>query len=167
MQKLIDLFTDYNFWISFISVFLTILALAYTLYYWLLDHVNGDETTFISNKEALLTDIRDCLDTMKDNPEPEKALPGMEHLTAEIELLLNYRFWGYNKRAAEYRRINTFYQDSRYLLSSLRRSLETKEAGAKEASLVAVDRLSDGEWTEICADYRKGLWYLAEFVENW
>ena len=165
MQKLIEILTDYNFWISFISVFLTILALAYTLYYWLLDHLSDDEAEFIKGREGFASDIKDALDSMK--PEVsclETFLPKAEHMTGKLEEILNYRFWARSRKAAEYRKLDAFCKDSRYFISTIRRSMENP---SEPDSLVAIRPLKEEEWDEIREEYSYGLWYLLEFVENW
>ncbi|MBQ6603425.1 MAG: hypothetical protein IJH99_08510 [Eubacterium sp.] len=163
MQKLLELITDYNFWISFISVFLTILALAYTLYYWLLDHISDDENDFIKEKGKLLSDLKEYARTAETD-EPDVFLANVEDVTGRLEVILNYRFWSRSRKQAEHRKLSAFYEDSRYLISTVHRSLEADGAGP---SLVAVGPLTDGEWKEIRDKYRYGLWYMIEFVENW
>ena len=86
MQKLLELITDYNFWISFISVFLTILALAYTLYYWLLDHISDDENDFIKEKGKLLSDLKKYARTAETD-EPGVFLANVEDVTGRLIIL--------------------------------------------------------------------------------
>ncbi len=148
--------------IDIVSCVFTVLALVFTLYFWLLDHLSEDETKFIEGKPETLAALNACLDTIDHSEDPQKILDAVWDVNKRMEVILNYRFWARSKQKEEYNRINGFYRDSRYLISTLRRSQEKRED-----SLVGLGALNAAEIRDIRTDYRKVLYYIIEFIENW
>ncbi len=148
--------------IDIVSCVFTVLALVFTLYFWLLDHLSEDETKFIEGKPETLAALNACLDTIDHSEDPQKILDAVWDVNKRMEVILNYRFWARSKQKEEYNRINGFYRDSRYLISTLRRSQEKRED-----SLVGLGTLNEAEIRDIRTDYRKVLYYIIEFIENW
>ena len=148
--------------IDIVSCVFTVLALVFTLYFWLLDHLSEDETKFIEGKPETLAALNACLDLIDHSEDPQKILDAVWDVNKRMEVILNYRFWARSKQKEEYNRINGFYRDSRYLISTLRRSQEKRED-----SLVGLGTLNEAEIRDIRTDYRKVLYYIIEFIENW
>lgn len=135
-------------WADIISCIFTIIALAFTLYFWLLDHLSEDESKFIEGKTGTLDALDTSLKTIVKHKEPPcaedeteaQAAEGRENAKAEdvkevleaisevnkrLEVILNYRFWARSRQKEEYARISKFYRDSRFLISTMRRYRES------------------------------------------
>ena len=173
--------------VDIISCVFTVIALAFTLYLWLLDHLSEDESKFIENKAKILDALKASLSDILSREEREQlraSIPvpetaGSESLNAkmlltavqkvndQLEVVLNYRFWARSRQRAEYEQIRAFYRDSRYLVSMLRRYEESGTLESARDSLISINAM-DGELLEdIRTDYRDGLAFIVEFIENW
>ena len=94
-------------------------------------------------------------------------LCAIENVNKKLEVVLNYRFWSRSRQKEEYAKVNEFYRDSKYLVSTLRRFNEKNEEKNEKHSLISISELSQDEVKDIRTDYRKGLNYIIEFIENW
>ncbi len=159
--------SQYDFLINCLSCVGTILALVFTLYLWLLGTLSDDEAKFLEGKKEFLSLLYNSMSAISESKEPEVMLPLMQDINDHLEVIMNYRFWQRTKRKEDFMKINTFYQDSKYLISTLRRCLEVKDNKELKRSLVSVNYLNDEEKADIRDDYRKGLSFIIEFVENW
>lgn len=153
--------------IDIISCVFTVMALVFTLYFWLLDHLSEDENKFLEGKSATRETLRSCLEAIREPCGPEELQGAVETVNRELEIVMNYRFWARSRQRPEYEKINEFYQDSRYLLSSLRRYADSRRDPREAGSLVSVPSLDAAELEDIRSDYHAGLTYILEFVENW
>ncbi len=159
--------------IDIISCVFTVLALMFTLYFWLLDQLSEEESKFIENKASLLKSLNKNLallsPTNQDVPSAQDMLYVAESVNEQLEVVLNYRFWSRGKQRDEFAKVYDFFRDSRYLVSTLQRVKEQnggRETAEKE-SLVAISALKPRELSDIRAEYQKGLSYTIEFFENW
>ena len=162
MTEFLDSLSSYGPIIDIVSCVFTVLALVFTLYFWLLDNLNEEETKFLEGKGELLRALKDCRDELKKDG--TDWIEKIQEVTAKLEVVLNYRFWARSSKKEEYNRAYSFYQDSRYLISTLRRNDD--KAGGQD-SIVAVSGLSDKQIDDIKTDYRTGLNYIIDFIENW
>ena len=162
MTEFLDRLSSYGPILDIVSCVFTVLALVFTLYFWLLDNLNEEETKFLEGKGELLRTLKDCRDKLKEDG--TDWIEKIQEVTAKLEVVLNYRFWARSSRKEEYNRAYSFYQDSRYLISTLRRNDD--KAGGQD-SIVAVSGLSDKQIDDIKTDYRTGLNYIIDFIENW
>ncbi|MBQ5342726.1 MAG: hypothetical protein J6Z24_04615 [Oscillospiraceae bacterium] len=162
MTEFLDRLSSYGPILDIVSCVFTVLALVFTLYFWLLDNLNEEETKFLEGKGELLNTLKECRDKLKEDG--TDWIEKIQEVTAKLEVVLNYRFWARSSRKEEYDRAYSFYQDSRYLISTLRRSGD--KAGGQD-SIVAVSGLSDKQIDDIKTDYRTGLNYIIDFIENW
>lgn len=177
MHHIIQTLSSYDALIDIISCVFTVLALVFTLYFWLLDHLSEDESKFIEGKEKFLKELKECLDTISDNKDPEVLLPIVQKVNNKLEVILNYRFWVRSKKKEDYKKINVFYADSKYLISTIRRYVEAKEDQGSNAavesremesgSLVRIPVLGEEDLEDIQSDYRNGLMYIIDFIESW
>ena len=152
--------------IDIISCVFTVLALVFTLYFWLLDNLNEEETKFIEGKGKLINSLNKCLNTICSKEKADKdKLEAVRDANSKLEVVLNYRFWGRSTKKEEYSRISEFCQDSRYLISTMRRLQDGTQS--ETGSLVGIGSLSDEQMTDIWTDYQKGLAYIIDFMENW
>ena len=158
-------------WADIISCVFTIVALAFTLYLWLLDNLSGDESKFVEKKGEILKELNACLesleDTSKDTPTDEKPskdfLQTLQKADTQLEALVSYRFWARSKQKEEFEKIRVFHEDSRYLISLLGRF---SDPSGQPKSLAAVLPLNRTQIEEIRKEYRKGLLFIIEFIEN-
>ena len=164
MTDFLDRLSAYGPILDIVSCVFTVLALVFTLYFWLLDNLNEEETKFLEGKGELLASLRDCRDELDKKEDESKWFEKIQEVTAKLEVVLNYRFWARSSRKEEYNRAYSFYQDSRYLISTLRRNDD--KAGGQD-SIVAVSGLSDEQIGDIKKDYKTGLNYIIDFIENW
>ena len=167
MHHIIQTLSSYDALIDIISCVFTVLALVFTLYFWLLDHLSEDESKFIEGKEEFLNELRECLKTINNNGEPKALLPIVQKVNNKLEVILNYRFWVRSKKKEDYKKINVFYADSKYLISTIRRYVEAQEAEADSDSLVGIPALGKEDLDDIQSDYRNGLMYIIDFIESW
>ncbi|MCR5155875.1 MAG: hypothetical protein K6C96_04260 [Butyrivibrio sp.] len=167
MRTIIQTLSSYDALIDIISCVFTVLALVFTLYFWLLDHLSEDESKFIEGKEEFLNELRECLKTINNNGEPKALLPIVQKVNNKLEVILNYRFWVRSKKKEDYKKINVFYADSKYLISTIRRYVEAQEAKAGSDSLVGIPALGKEDLDDIQSDYRNGLMYIIDFIESW
>lgn len=146
-----------------ISCVVTVLALAFTLYFWLLDHLSEDESKFIEGRKKTLASLKKSYDSIKTSPVAANTLlEAVQNVNRRLEVVLNYRFWGRSRQREDYEKVNVFFQDSRFLISTLRRSMEWQDT-----SLVGIPALDDRMLEDIRADYADGLAYVIEFLNNW
>lgn len=167
-------------WADIISCVFTIVALAFTLYLWLLDNLSGDESKFVEKKGEILKELNACLesleDTSKDTPTDEKPskdfLQTLLKADTQLEALVSYRFWARSKQKEEFEKIRVFHEDSRYLISLIKRLTEPpkrsnlSESTEQPKSLAAVLPLNRTQLKEIRNAYRNGLLFIIEFIEN-
>ena len=152
--------------IDIISCVFTVLALVFTLYFWLLDNLNEEETKFVEGKGELLQSLNECLETVRSSEKTDtEKLEKVREVNGKLEVVLNYRFWGRSTKKEEYGRIAGFCQDSRYLISTMRRLEDGTQSGT--GSLVGVAKLTEEQMDDIWTDYKKGLAYIIDFMENW
>lgn len=162
--------SEYDAIIDIVSCVFTVLALIFTLYFWLLDHLGEDEAKFIEGKEKFLKSLYKCLRVMDDlhsNSDLQPLLKTLIKVNNKLEVILNYRFWARSKKKEEYKKINQFHYDTRYLISTLQRAMEAQNAPIVDGSLINMPELEPNEIEDIKADYRKGLYYIIDFLENW
>ncbi|MBQ5341810.1 MAG: hypothetical protein J6W57_07405, partial [Oscillospiraceae bacterium] len=107
--------------------------------------------------------LRGCRDELDSKKPDSDWFKRIQDVTAQLEVVLNYRFWARSAKKEEYDRIYSFYQDSRYLISTLRRNGEDTGQG----SIVGVGNLSEEQIGDIKKDYKTGLNYIIDFIENW
>ena len=162
MTEFLDSLSSYGPIIDIVSCVFTVLALVFTLYFWLLDNLNEEETKFLEGKGELLRTLKTCRDVLKEDG--TEWIDKIQEVTAKLEVVLNYRFWARSSKKEEYNRAYSFYQDSRYLISTLRRN---DDGAGGQDSIVAVNGLSDKQIDDIKTDYRTGLNYIIDFIENW
>ncbi|MBE5826408.1 MAG: hypothetical protein E7307_07190 [Butyrivibrio sp.] len=167
MHTIIQTLSSYDALIDIISCVFTVLALVFTLYFWLLDHLSEDESKFIEGKEEFLNELRECLKTIDNNDEPKALLTNVQKVNNKLEVILNYRFWVRSKKKDDYKKINVFYADSKYLISTIRRYVEAQESKAGGDSLVGIPALGKEDLDDIQSDYRNGLMYIIDFIESW
>ena len=161
--------------IDIISCVFTVGALVFTLYFWLLDHLNEEESEFIKNKYDVLKVLKKSYNTIKYpdcvliNGEADCTvlLRAIYDASKQMEIILSYRFWARSKYKDTYLRVNNFYRDSKYTISTIRRSIEKDVSFTDEKSLVYIGNLSLDEIEDIRSDYEMGLSYTIEFIENW
>lgn len=164
---------DYGALADVISAILAIIALVFTLYFWLLDHLSDDETKFLEGKAQTLDQLRGAVDALK--AEEEKTRPDLktileivEQTNRRLEVVLNYRFWTRGKQREEYARIREFCYDSRYLVSTLRRFDEgAAPEGGRSAFEISSADLDDKKARQVCVEYAASLTEAVEFFENW
>lgn len=154
-------------YLNIISCVFTVLALVFTLYFWLLDKLSEDESKFIEGKKEFLDILTTTLEEIKDDPDLRTIRDNIKKVNDRLEVIVNYRFWARSSVNDDYRKIQRFYQDSRYLLSTVRRAIESGDAGQEKLSLASISDLEAEEKNDILTDYRKGLNYIIDFVENW
>lgn len=167
MVKIIQPLFSYEALINVISCVITALALAFTLYLWLINHLSEDESKFIEVKEKFLEELRGYLVTISGNKEPQVLLPIVQKVNNKLEVILSYRFWVHSKKKEDYKEIKRFYIGSKYLISTIRRYVDVKEKVVTCASLVRIDSIKDEYMEEIQNDYRNGLIYIIDFLESW
>ena len=178
MGEVLSNFFDSGSLIDIVSCVFTVLALVFTLYFWLLDHLSEEESEFIKEKHKYLKQFRKVLGELRhtkkgDGPLPQEGpaaakelLSAVKDITRELEIMLNYRFWGRSRRREDYEKISEFYQDSRYLSSTLQRYLEGEDM-ASGGSLLTIRALEDADLREMRGEYCDGLVFIINFVENW
>lgn len=149
-----------------ISCVFTILALVFTLYFWLLDQISDDESKFIEGKESFLKDLNSSMEIIKSNRDPEALLQMVQNVNNKLEVILNYKFWAHGKKKEDYKKITEFYADSKYLISTIRRYVEHKNGGSSK-SLVGIEELKQDALEDIQSDYGNGLMFIIDFIENW
>ena len=154
-------------YLNVISCVFTVLALVFTLYFWLLDKLSEDENEFIKGKKELLDILNGCLEKIPDDVDLVTLRDKVKEVNDKLEVVVNYRFWARSTVSDDYQKIQRFYQDSRYLLSTVRRAIETDKAVQTDSSLVSIAELESEEKKDILTDYRRGLRYIIDFVENW
>ena len=158
--------------IDIISCVFTVAALIFTLYFWLLDHVSEEETEFLKKKPGLLGTLNKSLNKIKEIEHSKKdakvdsrtLLNAISEVNKQMEIVLNYRFWTRGKYKDAYLRVNNFYKDSKYAVSTIQRSLDETDNGK---SLVSIADLGKDELEDIRSGYQRGLSYTIEFIENW
>lgn len=153
--------------INIISCAFTVLALVFALYLWLLDHLIEDESKYIAHRAKMLAALRKSLAEINGSVRSEKLLKAIQRVNAHLETALNYRFWTRSKQRKEYNKINAFYRDSLYLVSTLRRSLESETIPEEHKSLLSISSLEAEQLEDIRSDYYDGLMFIIEFIENW
>ena len=162
--------------IDIISCVFTVAALIFTLYFWMLDHLSEEESEFIKSKSGILDTLTDKLVKIKelrsiqpdDEEDTKTLLAAIADVNKQMEVILSYRFWARGKQKDAYLKVNDFYRDSKYAVSTIRRSLDNKENDiADERSLVSIQPLCKEELDDIISDYQKGLSFTIEFIENW
>ncbi len=156
---------------NLLSCVFTVLALVFTLYLWLLDHLNGEEAKFLEGKGELLKFLKAHLDTIKNAGGPTDKqlsvlLDNMVEISNRLEIVMDYRFWERGKQQEEFRKIKWFFQDSKYLISTIQRCNEVQDS-SQGRSLVSIPALNERELEDIRSDYMKGLAYTIVFFENW
>ncbi len=159
--------SEYDSVVDIVSCVLSVLALVFTLYLWLVDHLSDDEARFIEGKDKFLQSLNESLEVIRTNTDPKVLLEHVERVNLQLELILNYRFWARSPKIDDYRKINEFYVDTKYLISTIRRFNEAQTIKAGEESLVSIQVLPEEELADIQTDYRKGLTYIIDFLENW
>ena len=153
--------------IDIASCFFTVLALVFTLHLWLTDHLNEDETKFLESKEELLKllkDSRKCIQNL--NVVDDSFLEEVRKVNYHLEIMINYRFWMHEKDREGINRIKTFYRDSKYLMSTIRRNEEPFD-GENPHSVLTIEELNASEIDVIKKNYSEGLNYTIGFIENW
>ena len=135
--------------------------------FWLLDKLSEDESKFIEGKKDLLGTLNDCLKKTDGDPELKTLRDCIQGVNEKLEVVVNYRFWTRSSVNNDYQKIQRFYQDSRYLLSTIRRAIESSEPEHQDKSLAAITGLEPVEKEDILVDYRRGLKYIIDYVENW
>lgn len=164
---------DYGALADVISCILAIIALVFTLYFWLLDHLSDDETKFLEGKSETVDQLKRAVETLEaerktEKPDPEKILKTVEETNHRLEVVLNYRFWARSKQREEYVGIHEFCHDSRYLISALRRfQKERASEGSFPVFGISSDELNAEKAERICAEYAASLAEIIEFFENW
>ncbi len=162
--------------IDIISCVFTVAALIFTLYFWMLDHLSEEESEFIKSKSGVLDTLIDKRAKIKelesiqpdDEEDTKTLLAAIDDVNKEMEVILSYRFWARGKQKDEYLKVNDFYRDSKYAVSTIRRSLDNKEPSSEnDRSLVSIAPLRKEELDDIISDYQKGLSFTIEFIENW
>ena len=162
--------------IDIISCVFTVAALIFTLYFWLLDHLNDEESEFLKAKSGILDQLDSSLKKIKDpgcimkdgNNDPGVLLDEIEDVNKQMEVVLSYRFWTRGKQKETFLKVNDFFRDSKYAVSTIRRSLEHKELSSTgDESLVSITPLGKDELEDIRSDYQKGLSFTIEFIKNW
>ena len=178
MGEVFTNFFDSGSLIDIVSCVFTVLALVFTLYFWLLDHLSEEESEFIKEKHKYLKQFRKVLGELRhtkkggeEAPEEGAAsakelLSAVKDITRELEIMLNYRFWGRSRRREDYEKINEFYQDSRFLLSTLERYLEGEDE-EEGPGLLSIRALAESDLREMRGEYCDGLVFIINFVENW
>ena len=154
-------------YLNIISCVFTVLALVFSLYFWLLDKLSEDESKFIEGKKDLLGTLNDCLGKIDGDPELKTLRDCIQGVNEKLEVVVNYRFWTRSSVNNDYQKIQRFYQDSRYLLSTIRRAIESSDPEHQDMSLAAITGLEPVEKADILTDYRRGLKYIIDYVENW
>ena len=172
MKEFLVSMSEFGPLIDIISCVFTVLALVFTLYFWLLDNLNEEETKFVEGKDKLLNSLYRCLKIIRSSKKTDKEkVEEVRRVNGQLEVVLNYRFWGRSTKKEEYSRISEFCQDSRYLISTMRRQQDAHRPsdGMNNGvqSLVGVGKLSDEQMSDIWTDYKKGLAYIIDFIENW
>lgn len=174
LSNFMNWLTDGSNSMELISCIFTVLALVFTLYFWLLDKLSDDEADFRRGRAetlALLNDSLRTIRTCRTSRDPEQILKAAVDVDEKLQLVLNYRFWERDKHRDNYNKIKTFYEDNRYLISTIRRSrdyLRESESTPKDkVSLLAVPELTEAEIDDIVSDYDYALNYIIEFLENW
>ena len=128
----------------------------------------------------ILKELNACLesleDTSKDTPTDEKPskdfLQTLQKADTQLEALVSYRFWARSKQKEEFEKIRVFHEDSRYLISLIKRLTEPpkrsnlSESTEQPKSLAAVLPLNRTQLKEIRNAYRNGLLFIIEFIEN-
>ena len=153
--------------INIISCAFTVLALVFALYLWLLDHLIEDEAKYIAHRAKMLAALRESLAEINGSVSSETLLKAIQRVNVHLETALNYRFWTRSKQREEYNKINVFYRDSLYLVSTLRRSLESETIPGEHKSLLSISSLEAEQLEDIRSDYYDGLTFIIEFIENW
>lgn len=153
--------------INIVSCLFTVLALVFTLYFWLLDHLSADEAKFIEKKKKYLARLKDCLEILKHSQKPTEILNVIRCVNDILEIILSYRFWANSSLKRDYNAIHEFYTDSRFIISTLQRSIESNNASKQNRSLAYIPELSGPEMEDIKSDYLNGLLYIINFIENW
>lgn len=166
MQSVFQAIASYDNMIELISCVFGILALAFTLYFWLLDHLSEDESKFIEGKKDYLKNLKDYLYAIGSVDE-QSLLSMVEDVNGSLEVILNYRFWVHGRHKDEHKKLTEFYQDSKYLISTIRRDLDAQGRPEAGKSLVSIPPLDDKEIEDIKANYKNGLIYIIHFIENW
>ena len=161
--------------IDIISCVFTVMALVFTLYFWLLDHLSEDESKFIEGKSETLAVLNKSLKTTEDlmnskefsEDDFDRMRQAIEDVNKKLEIVLNYRFWARSRQKEEYAKVSEFYRDSRYLISTIRRCQESPGQKNDQTSIVGIQTLDPDQVADIRSDYLKGLYFVIEFIENW
>lgn len=159
-----------NVTINVIACASAVIALGVTLYLWLLERLNEDESKYIQEKETYVKTLNAYLDKLMRSDETdefESLLNIVQQVNYEVAIILNYKFWARSKHKEDYKKIKEFYRDSRYLISTIRRYRESIGSGCLGSSVINIDKITDLELTDIQEEYRKGLRFIIFFVENW
>ena len=167
MKEILESISQYDYLIEIISCVFTVLALVFTLYFWLLDHLSEDESKFIEGKEKSINELNMCLDTISDSRDPQAFLDMVQNVNNQLEVILNYRFWPRSRQKEEYKKINEFFQDSKYLISTIRRYIEAQKTPELGDTLIGIASLNNDEIEDIQSDYKNGLRYIINFIEAW
>ncbi|MBR6381003.1 MAG: hypothetical protein IKS07_04940 [Lachnospiraceae bacterium] len=167
MREALSRFLEFDNMVNIISCAFTVLALVFTLYFWLIDHLSDEEAEFVKKREETLERLRACQKQIDESPDADRFLSAVREVNRHLEIIVHYRFWGRSKQREEYAKIKDFYEDSRYLVSTILRWQETAGEPQYRKSLVGIPVLRAPEIDDIRTDYRKGLNYIIEFMENW
>lgn len=149
--------------INIVSCVFTVLALVFTVYLWLLDHLSEDEAKYIKEKPILLRALKECQDILENSDSLEKTLEAIYDINRRMEVILNYRFWIRSKQKEEYDKIIEYHRDCRYMISTIQRSMETDETD----SLLRIKPLDKPKLEELLSDYRGELSYIIELVQDY
>ncbi len=152
--------------LELISCAFTVFALIFTLYFWLMDHLSGDRNEFAKSKPELLSILKKAIASLDDlhaGSDHQDLIDMILNINQQLEIILAYRFWAYSRRKGEYKKIQAFMRDSKYLISDIRRSREYTASGE---SIFAIAPLGEEEIEAIKQNYREGLFYILDFVDN-
>ena len=161
--------------IDIVACISAVIALFYTLYFWLLDHTIDDVSKFIGSKRVFLAVFRDSKKRLQSliiltnssniilENELEILLEVAENVHEQLAIILNYRSWMFSKQLEAYSMMKILYCDIGYLTSTLRRS---KEQISKE-SLINIPALGDEDLEHIRNNLLYELDYIIEFVDSW
>ena len=152
--------------LEIISCLFTVLALIFSLYLWMLDKMNDDKSAFIDKKKEYLNFIIDKKEELQKNISVKNMLKSIQELNAELEIILNYRFWERSNKRQDYIKIKNFFIDNKYLISNIKRYIEEKECKPRKGSLISIFDFEE-EINNIKKDYNNVLSYILLFLENW
>lgn len=120
---------------SVISCVVTVLALVFTLYLWLIDHLNADEDSYIENKREYILKLEEYYSKVSRR---ECTVECFAQIVEEVNdllfILLHYRFWERSIKKEDYKKMTNLYYDSKYLLSELVRIDETQYIKEQEGN---------------------------------